>query len=173
MRQGHGVQCCVSSSAQESFGHASTPLITPRLTGLLFLPPLPLPHPVGKSNWHPDFCPTRTFLPTSHSLTPLPPAHRPSLRLPSPPLPSPTGESDWHPDKKRLYEFVVRSFLACCSLDAVGYETTVTVSLEERVFKLCDQGACWCWVAAQLPGMLLYRRGRLRNHSHGEQMFSI
>ena len=44
------------------------------------------------------------------------------------PLPPP-GEADWHPDKRRLHEFIVRSFLACCSLDAVGYETAVTVDI--------------------------------------------
>ena len=40
-----------------------------------------------------------------------------------------SGENDWHPDKKRLYEFVVRSFLAACSLDAVGFETVVVARI--------------------------------------------
>ena len=35
----------------------------------------------------------------------------------------------WCNDKRRLYEFVVRSFLACCSLDAVGYEMAVEVDV--------------------------------------------
>ncbi len=42
------------------------------------------------------------------------------------------GESDWPSEKLRLYEFIVRSFLACCSLDAVGYETTVEVAVGGR-----------------------------------------
>ncbi|GAX84927.1 hypothetical protein CEUSTIGMA_g12348.t1 [Chlamydomonas eustigma] len=46
-----------------------------------------------------------------------------------------SGENDWHPDKKRLYEFVVRSFLACCSLDAVGFETSVSVEIAGETFK--------------------------------------
>lgn len=36
---------------------------------------------------------------------------------------------DGNPDKARLYEFVVRHFLACCALDAVGQETRVTSGL--------------------------------------------
>ena len=39
------------------------------------------------------------------------------------------GEADWNLDKQKLYEFIVRSFLACCSLDAVGYETAVTAEI--------------------------------------------
>eukprot|EP00798_Chlamydomonas_sp_ICE-L_P013708 gene13708-19601_t len=43
------------------------------------------------------------------------------------------GENDWHPHKAQLYEFVVRHFLASCSLDAVGYETVVTARISEDV----------------------------------------
>ena len=30
-------------------------------------------------------------------------------------------------DEKKVYEYVTRRFLACCSKDAIGFETTVTV----------------------------------------------
>lgn len=30
-------------------------------------------------------------------------------------------------DDKRVYEFIARRFLACCSKDALGFETTVDV----------------------------------------------
>ena len=30
-------------------------------------------------------------------------------------------------DEKRIYEFITRRFLACCSKDALGFETTVDV----------------------------------------------
>jgi DNA topoisomerase-3 len=30
-------------------------------------------------------------------------------------------------DEKRVYEFITRRFLACCSKDAVGWETTIDV----------------------------------------------
>lgn len=30
-------------------------------------------------------------------------------------------------DEKRIYEFITRRFLACCSKDALGFETTVEV----------------------------------------------
>jgi DNA topoisomerase-3 len=45
------------------------------------------------------------------------------------------GEQDWTIEKKRLYEFIVRSFLACCTIDAVGYETVVTVAVSGETFK--------------------------------------
>ncbi len=35
------------------------------------------------------------------------------------------GESDWSQEKKKLYEFIVRSFLATCSKAAVGKETKI------------------------------------------------
>ncbi|CAF4845799.1 unnamed protein product [Pieris macdunnoughi] len=34
----------------------------------------------------------------------------------------------------RLYEFIVRSFLACCSKDAQGQETTATINIANEVF---------------------------------------
>ncbi|PVV04802.1 hypothetical protein BB560_000677 [Smittium megazygosporum] len=38
------------------------------------------------------------------------------------------------PDEKKLYEFIVRRFLACCSKDAVGYQTTVTAKIGGELF---------------------------------------
>lgn len=37
-------------------------------------------------------------------------------------------------NEQRLYEFIVRSFLACCSKDAQGEETTVTINLSDEKF---------------------------------------
>lgn len=45
-----------------------------------------------------------------------------------------TGEQDWTQDKKRLYDFVVRHFLACCSKPAQGYETKVTAMMGDEAF---------------------------------------
>uniref|UniRef100_A0A0K0G0Q1 DNA topoisomerase n=1 Tax=Strongyloides venezuelensis TaxID=75913 RepID=A0A0K0G0Q1_STRVS len=38
-------------------------------------------------------------------------------------------------DMYRLYELIVRYFLACCSRDAKGQETTVTMTIDEEIFK--------------------------------------
>ena len=32
-------------------------------------------------------------------------------------------------DEKRVYEFIVRHFLACCSQDAQGHETTIEIDI--------------------------------------------
>lgn len=45
-----------------------------------------------------------------------------------------TGEANWCADKRRLYEFVVRSFLATCSKPAVGRETRIDVSRGGEAF---------------------------------------
>ena len=37
-------------------------------------------------------------------------------------------------DERKVYEFIVRHFLACCSKDAQGMETTVGVSINEEQF---------------------------------------
>ena len=37
-------------------------------------------------------------------------------------------------NEKKVYEFIVRHFLACCSKDAQGMETTVDISVNEEVF---------------------------------------
>ncbi|ONL93988.1 DNA topoisomerase 3-alpha [Zea mays] len=44
------------------------------------------------------------------------------------------GERNWSPDHTRLYEFVVRHFLACCSQPAVGAETTVEIDIAGEQF---------------------------------------
>ena len=38
-------------------------------------------------------------------------------------------------NEARLYEYVVRHFLACCSQDAKGQETTVEVLIDDEKFK--------------------------------------
>jgi DNA topoisomerase IA len=42
---------------------------------------------------------------------------------------------NWSSDKKRLYEFVVRHFLACCSREAVGQETLVRIDIAGEEFR--------------------------------------
>lgn len=37
-------------------------------------------------------------------------------------------------DEQRLYEFIVRHFLACCSQDAQGQETTVEIDISQERF---------------------------------------
>ncbi|KAL6011781.1 DNA topoisomerase 3-alpha [Asimina triloba] len=44
------------------------------------------------------------------------------------------GESGWSPDHSRLYELVVRHFLACVSQPAVGAETTVEIDIAGEQF---------------------------------------
>ncbi|KAK9110282.1 hypothetical protein Sjap_018342 [Stephania japonica] len=44
------------------------------------------------------------------------------------------GESRWSQDHKRLYELVVRHFLACVSQPAIGAETTVEIGIAGEVF---------------------------------------
>lgn len=52
-----------------------------------------------------------------------------------PPIhPTKAFQGDNNPDKLRLYEFIVRHFLACCSHDAVGQETKVTVDVSQEKF---------------------------------------
>ena len=45
------------------------------------------------------------------------------------------GEADWSSDKKKLYEFIVRSFLATCSKPAIGKETKISISIWEELFQ--------------------------------------
>ncbi|CAI5943898.1 unnamed protein product [Closterium sp. NIES-65] len=47
---------------------------------------------------------------------------------------SPHGEPNWSQDHKRLYELVVRHFLATVSQPAVGFETIVTVDIAGEAF---------------------------------------
>lgn len=45
------------------------------------------------------------------------------------------GEADWSPDKRKLYEFVVRSFLATCSKAALGRETKIQIDIAAETFQ--------------------------------------
>ena len=46
-----------------------------------------------------------------------------------------TGATDgWPLEKKRLYEFVCRSFLASCSKAAVGFETQIVAAIATEAF---------------------------------------
>ena len=56
-------------------------------------------------------------------------------------------------NEKVIYEFVVRHFLACCSKDAQGLETSVEIDVNnERVndflnvleLPVTDTGVIWC-----------------------------
>uniref|UniRef100_A0A0D3H449 DNA topoisomerase n=1 Tax=Oryza barthii TaxID=65489 RepID=A0A0D3H449_9ORYZ len=44
------------------------------------------------------------------------------------------GETNWTDNHKKLYELVVRHFLACCSQPAVGAETTVEINIAGEQF---------------------------------------
>ena len=46
----------------------------------------------------------------------------------------PASESNWSPPKQKVYEFVVRSFLATCSAPAIGLETNVDVAIANEEF---------------------------------------
>ncbi|CAL8463456.1 g2990 [Coccomyxa elongata] len=48
---------------------------------------------------------------------------------------APDANQGWHPDKRRLYEFIVRSFLASCSKPAVGFETQVEFAIAAESFR--------------------------------------
>lgn len=47
-----------------------------------------------------------------------------------------TGENG---DKARLYEFIVRSFLATCSKPAVGFETRLEIEIAREGFSTTGQ----------------------------------
>ncbi|CAJ2641484.1 unnamed protein product [Trifolium pratense] len=49
------------------------------------------------------------------------------------------GESGWSQDHRRLYELVVRHFLACVSKPAVGAETTVEIDIAGELFSSCGR----------------------------------
>lgn len=46
---------------------------------------------------------------------------------------NPSSDRDFN-DKKRLYEFIARYFIACCSPDAEGKETKVTIEIAGEIF---------------------------------------
>lgn len=41
----------------------------------------------------------------------------------------------WPAPKARLYEFIVRHFLACCSREALGQETVVNIDIAGESFR--------------------------------------
>ncbi|KAG5832859.1 hypothetical protein ANANG_G00295660 [Anguilla anguilla] len=51
-----------------------------------------------------------------------------------PPIHPTKYTSNLQGNEQRLYEFIVRHFLACCSQDAVGQETTVDISIAQEKF---------------------------------------
>ncbi|KAI8823445.1 DNA topoisomerase [Fimicolochytrium jonesii] len=51
-----------------------------------------------------------------------------------PPIHPVKGAADLQGDEKRLYEFITRRFLACCSKAATGHETVVTVDVANERF---------------------------------------
>lgn len=46
----------------------------------------------------------------------------------------PTSHANLEGDDKRVYDLVVRRFLACCSSNAKGMETTVEIEIVEEGF---------------------------------------
>ncbi|QRW00673.1 DNA topoisomerase 1 [Ceratobasidium sp. AG-Ba] len=51
-----------------------------------------------------------------------------------PPIHPTAHAANLQPDAKRVYEYVTRRFLACCSKDAEGFQTTVDVVVNEEEF---------------------------------------
>ena len=51
------------------------------------------------------------------------------------------GEHNWNVEKTRLYEFIVRSFLATCSKAAVGFETRLEVQVAGEGFSATGKAA--------------------------------
>eukprot|EP00898_Chlorokybus_atmophyticus_P007322 jgi/Chlat1/7591/Chrsp63S09151 len=51
-----------------------------------------------------------------------------------PTKPAAAGMVQWSENKWRLYEFIVRHFLACASMPAIGYETVVDISISGEGF---------------------------------------
>ncbi|RHN69971.1 putative DNA topoisomerase transcription factor interactor and regulator CCHC(Zn) family [Medicago truncatula] len=49
------------------------------------------------------------------------------------------GESGWSQDHRKLYELVVRHFLACVSKPALGAETTVEIDIAGERFSACGR----------------------------------
>lgn len=51
-----------------------------------------------------------------------------------PPIHPTAHAGNLQPDAKRVYEYVTRRFLACCSKDAEGFQTTVDVVVNDEEF---------------------------------------
>ncbi len=52
------------------------------------------------------------------------------------------GQPNWHQEKARLYEFIVRSFLASCSKPAVGFQTNIEARIDAELFTTTGAPAC-------------------------------
>ena len=68
------------------------------------------------------------------------------------PIKSSAGEANWSAEKKRLYDFVTRTFLATCSKAAVGFETRVDVDIGGEAFHTTGEdcmGAPAIWIGVQ------------------------
>ena len=70
------------------------------------------------------------------------------------PIKSSAGEANWSAEKKRLYDFVTRTFLATCSKAAVGFETRVDVDIGGEAFHTTGEdcmrtAAIWICVQSQ------------------------
>ena len=52
------------------------------------------------------------------------------------------GQPNWHQEKARLYEFIVRSFLASCSKPAVGFQTNIEARIDAELFTTTGGPAC-------------------------------
>ena len=53
-------------------------------------------------------------------------------------------------DEKRVYEYITRRFLACCSKDAEGWQTTVDVVYGGEEFSATGLPICRSWLAEVL-----------------------
>lgn len=51
-----------------------------------------------------------------------------------PPIHPKTFDATLQGDEKRVFDFVARHFLACCSKDAIGYETTARIEIRCESF---------------------------------------
>ncbi len=62
----------------------------------------------------------------------------------------------WHPDRKRLYEFICRSFLASCSKPAVGFQTHVEATIAGETFSTTGEAALGT-AACTVPAHIAWR----------------
>lgn len=51
-------------------------------------------------------------------------------------------------DEKKVYEYITRRFLACCSKDALGWETTVEVLYGDEEFSATGMARRSCYAAS-------------------------
>ena len=66
------------------------------------------------------------------------------------PIKCSAGEANWSAEKKRLYDFVTRTFLATCSKAAVGFETRVDVDIGGEAFHTTGEDSMpGIWICVQ------------------------